>query len=905
MKKITTILVILALVIGILTANGPVMASPGNLTNAGFETGNLDGWSTGTVVDFAGVVAADSYTAPYHGSYMTRLGTPGTGAQPIGTNRVFQNFTVTEPPVSFAYNIFTYDATNDHFHYKVTDLATGSTVAYYAQSSWGSGNTLKNTGWRPVTLDLSGYMGKQLRLEFDCGGTGDERYATWCYIDNALTLDIIPPTTTLSTSLAQNANGWVNANVTVNLSSSDNPGGSGIKEIHYSINGGGETIVLSASASFGLSVEGNYTISYYARDQANNSESPNSRVIKIDRTPPGPTNFTSVPPAFSNSTSASFSWASNDNITPAASLVYQSSLDGAAFGDFFSGASTGLNGLSNGSHNFKVKAKDLADNLESTATSYAWIVDTLPPTITASATTNGSPYTSGTWTNKDVVVSFTCADNPDGSGITINTVAGATVSTENTPGATQSVSSTGTCTDRVGNTATPVTFSGINIDKTSPSISAVASPLPNALGWNNVDVTINFTCTDGLSGVASCGPTPQIVSDNGSGQSRTATVVDKAGNQATATVGNIKVDKIKPTTYAGLSPAANANGWNNTPVSVSLANADNLSGVVTKMYNLDGLGWQNYNTTPPTLYEGTHTLVYYSIDRADNREDGAISILVDMTAPTTTATTGPVVNNSVSVSLAATDNLSGVIKTEYNLDGAGWTAYTVPFSANGIGAHALLFRSIDKAGNQEGNKALNIPISIDPPEAFNQFDPTSKDILVYARYPGAPSGPVTPFSVVPIKWGHGGNDKDVDDKDKSDRDKDDDKDKDENAELRTYRITNGAGSMVLIEKVKKTGHEIKVKVVSIQYNSDPVITPPKNRKSFEWSTEKEGPLKELEQEMEVGKGKDRQDVEARYDAKKNETTIRVDETKPEIKIVKTGLALLRLATDKGKLVIEY
>ena len=80
---------------------------------------------------------------------------------------------------------------------------------------------------------------------------------------------------------------------------------------------------------------------------------------------------------------------------------------------------------------------------------------------------------------------------------------------------------------------------------------------------------------------------------------------------------------------------------------------------------------------------------------------------------------------------------------------------------------------------------------------------------------------------------------------------------------------------------------------------------PKNRKSIEWATDKDGTLKELEQEMKVGKGKDRQDVEAKYDAKKNQTTIKADEPKPEKKITKPGLVLLRLATNKGALVIEY
>lgn len=57
--------------------------------------------------------------------------------------------------------------------------------------------------------------------------------------------------------------------------------------------------------------------------------------------------------------------------------------------------------------------------------------------------------------------------------------------------------------------------------------------------------------------------------------------------------------------------------------------------------------------------------------------------------------------------------------------------------------------------------------------------------------------------------------------------------------------------------------------------------------------------------MEVGKGKDKQEVEAKFEGNKNQTTIKVDDPKPKTKVVKPGLVLLRMATDKGNLVIEF
>jgi hypothetical protein len=89
----------------------------------------------------------------------------------------------------------------------------------------------------------------------------------------------------------------------------------------------------------------------------------------------------------------------------------------------------------------------------------------------------------------------------------------------------------------------------------------------------------------------------------------------------------------------------------------------------------------------------------------------------------------------------------------------------------------------------------------------------------------------------------------------------------------------------------------------------PVRAMPKNENKSQWSLNKDGSLKELEQKIEVGKGKDKEEVQAKFDVKRNETTIKVKEKGKDDddakKVVKPGLVLLRMATDKGKLVIEF
>jgi hypothetical protein len=175
--------------------------------------------------------------------------------------------------------------------------------------------------------------------------------------------------------------------------------------------------------------------------------------------------------------------------------------------------------------------KDKAGNSseEVTATYEVVEVDTTKPVITGSRAP--LPNSFG-WNNTDVTVSFSCTDaGPVQSGIDINTVAGATVTTE---GKDQSVTNTGTCTDVAGNTADPVTVSNINIDKTPP---AVTITLPGTGEYVlNQPITATWSATDVLSGVVS--PVSGTVSiDTSSVGTKTFTLPagiakDKAGNSS-------------------------------------------------------------------------------------------------------------------------------------------------------------------------------------------------------------------------------------------------------------------------------------------------------------------------------------------------------------------------------------
>lgn len=118
-------------------------------------------------------------------------------------------------------------------------------------------------------------------------------------------------------------------------------------------------------------------------------------------------------------------------------------------------------------------------------------LDKTPPTITGERT---PPPNANGWNNATVTVSFQCADAI--SGLASGSPPASTVLSSEVAG--QSV--TGTCTDVAGNSAS-ATVSGVNIDKTPPTVACSASP--NVL-WppNNmlVPTNVSVNVSDALSG---------------------------------------------------------------------------------------------------------------------------------------------------------------------------------------------------------------------------------------------------------------------------------------------------------------------------------------------------------------------------------------------------------------------
>jgi hypothetical protein len=166
-------------------------------------------------------------------------------------------------------------------------------------------------------------------------------------------------------------------------------------------------------------------------------------------------------------------------------------------------------------------------------------IDMTKPTLTYTRDPGPNEYG---WNNTDVRVLFQAQDALSG----VDTYTRERLVT--TEGRDQSV--TGSATDKAGNTAT-VTVTGINIDKTKPTVR-LGDPQGTRgnAGWWVSDVTVPYTATDELSGFPPDGRTStsgyQSTTEEGRSVYLQVSVRDRAGNTGGAQAGPFAIDKTPP-----------------------------------------------------------------------------------------------------------------------------------------------------------------------------------------------------------------------------------------------------------------------------------------------------------------------------------------------------------------------
>lgn len=98
-------------------------------------------------------------------------------------------------------------------------------------------------------------------------------------------VESIPPVATATRSIPADSLGWNNAAVSLTITATDEQGGSGVRDIRYTV-GATTTTVPGATATVSYTTDGIRTVSYWATDNSGNASPVLSETIKIDRTLP-------------------------------------------------------------------------------------------------------------------------------------------------------------------------------------------------------------------------------------------------------------------------------------------------------------------------------------------------------------------------------------------------------------------------------------------------------------------------------------------------------------------------------------------------------------------------------------------------------------------------------------------
>ena len=186
-----------------------------------------------------------------------------------------------------------------------------------------------------------------------------------------------------------------------------------------------------------------------------------------------------------------------------------------------------------------------------------------------------------------------------------------------------------------------------------------------------------------------------------------------------------------PTTTVDLSGTEGANGWYTSEVEFTLTSEDAEEGVNLTSYRLDGGVWSDYASPVTVSAEGSHTLEFYSIDLAGNRERvQEVSINIDMTAPEAMATSSGTIGeddwftSGVTISFACSDGSlgSGIATVTARLDGGLWIEDVSSWRISGDGIFLLEYYCTDVAGISSSIEEITVKSDATAPETTASVD---------------------------------------------------------------------------------------------------------------------------------------------------------------------------------------
>jgi YVTN family beta-propeller protein len=246
----------------------------------------------------------------------------------------------------------------------------------------------------------------------------------------------------------------------------------------------------------------------------------------------------------------------------------------------------------------------------------------------------------------------------------------------------------------VGTSPVDVAIAPLVIDTTPPDIIPIVGGDLGDNGWYISDVTVDWMVDDPESGIASsAGCEPTVLTTDTEGDILTCWAENGAGLSNSASV-TVKLDKTAPSASASASPGPNANGWNNSDVTVSFDGVDDLSGIADcdpdVVLSNEEAG-QSASGTCTDLAGNVSVLA---------TADG---INIDKTAPTLSITTPELYAVELvgtALDFSASDGLSGLEADALaTLTGEAGTWEMASGGQPGVGIYEVVVEATGRAGN--------------------------------------------------------------------------------------------------------------------------------------------------------------------------------------------------------------
>src|SRR6478609_7099917 len=546
----------------------------------------------------------------------------------------------------------------------------------------------------PTTLGstLDGGHTYTVRATDTAGNTGQASY-TW-------TIDTVAPTVTLGTKPPNPSN-----DPTPTFSFSASEAGTFQCQLDAAA-----FAPCTSPTTLGSTADGSHTYTVKATDAAGNTGPVTSYVWTIDTVAPTVT-LSIKPPNPTNDTTPDFAFSANETIPTG----FQCQLDGAAFAACTSPKT--LATTPDGSHTFTVKAIDTAGNPGQT--SYTWMIDTDPPTITLGT----KPVDPTNDSTPDFA--FSASETiPGGLQCKLDAGAFATCTSPKTFGATPDGSHTFTVkgADAAGNNgSTSYTWT---IDTVAPVLSLTSKP-PDPSGVSTAHfefsatdlASVSFQCQLDSGSFLPCASPPGQDYSSLSSAAHTFTLkgTDAAGNSIMKPF-TWTVDTVNPVVTITTGPPNPSNQA--TPTFTFTSNKSPS----TFECQLDADAFAPC-ASPRTLGatpEGSHTFNVRATDSLSHTgPPTAFSWTIDTTPPPAPAIgSGPAnPTNLTGANFVFSDSEPG-LSFQCQRDGGAFSACTSPASYSGLpdGAHTFAVRATDAAGNTGATASKGWTVDTVPPE---------------------------------------------------------------------------------------------------------------------------------------------------------------------------------------------